>query len=222
MWKGKTPKALRLTNPFGLKPKSTSALRPKYLGFGFSPRESNHHFLVTMPKKILNEKEVVISEHLFWSDPKEKSIQFNYSELKGTIKAFVNLNIWEKIEDCAKSEFNLKLKSSSIPLGTWKKTGPTHLSRTLGKELVLLCWALEDCAEKAIPIARINWLGLAPEERWWLYTMTNAASGDPIKDKNRGWRQAVKYALTDNPVSEQVLESRSICFPKKLKEVRSA
>ena len=51
-----------------------------------------------------------------------------------------------------------------------------------------------------IPTAIKNWLGLSPEERWWLFTMTNAATGG-LKDK-RGWRKAVRYALTENPVEE--------------------
>ena len=32
-----------------------------------------------------------------------------------------------------------------------------------------------------------NWLGLAPEERWWLFTMTNAATGHAIAGRGKGW-----------------------------------
>jgi len=39
-----------------------------------------------------------------------------------------------------------------------------------------------------------------PEERWWLYTMTAAASGDYVSGRGVGWRKAVRYALTENPV----------------------
>jgi hypothetical protein len=41
-----------------------------------------------------------------------------------------------------------------------------------------------------------------PEERWWLYTMTNAATGHAVQGRNKGWRKAVRYALTENPVSD--------------------
>jgi hypothetical protein len=47
-----------------------------------------------------------------------------------------------------------------------------------------------------------NWLGLKPEERWWLYTMTNAATGHALRGRNRGWRKALRFALTENPVPE--------------------
>src|SRR5260370_28220126 len=44
-----------------------------------------------------------------------------------------------------------------------------------------------------------NWMGLAPEERWWLYTTVNATSGHPEHGRDRGWRKAIKIALAENP-----------------------
>src|SRR5690606_4423509 len=41
----------------------------------------------------------------------------------------------------------------------------------------------------------------APEERWWLFTMTNAATGHAITGRGKGWRRAVRFALTENPVA---------------------
>jgi len=72
----------------------------------------------------------------------------------------------------------------------------------LGKELVLLAWAIEDADPGLIAQALANWLGLYPEERWWLYTQTAAASGHGITGRNVGWRKAVRYALTENPVTD--------------------
>ena len=34
-----------------------------------------------------------------------------------------------------------------------------------------------------------------------MFTMTNAATGHAIYGKSRGWRKAVQYSLTENPVS---------------------
>jgi hypothetical protein len=47
-----------------------------------------------------------------------------------------------------------------------------------------------------------NWRGLAPEKRWWLFTMTNAATGHALHGKGRGWRKAVRFALTENPAAD--------------------
>jgi hypothetical protein len=32
--------------------------------------------------------------------------------------------------------------------------------------------------------------------------MTNAATGHALTGRNKGWRKAVRYALTENPVSD--------------------
>jgi hypothetical protein len=84
-------------------------------------------------------------------------------------------------------------------IGKWQ-TGQTPVSRLLGKELVLLAWAIEDADPALIPQAIRNWHGLAPEERWWLFTMTNAATGHALGGSGKGWRKAVRFALTENPV----------------------
>jgi hypothetical protein len=55
-----------------------------------------------------------------------------------------------------------------------------------------------------VPTAIANWQGLSPEERWWLYTMTAAATGHFQLGRNRGWRKAVRFALTENPVTDRV------------------
>ena len=83
---------------------------------------------------------------------------------------------------------------------------PVHPS--LGKELCILCWAVEDASPDDIPNALHNWEALAPEERWWLYTMTNAATGHAINGRGKGWRKALRYALTENPVSEGLIQRR--------------
>ena len=59
---------------------------------------------------------------------------------------------------------------------------------------------IQDNDPSGIPTACRNWLGLQPEERWWLYTMTNASTGG-INDK-KGWRTALRYILCENPVDE--------------------
>jgi hypothetical protein len=79
----------------------------------------------------------------------------------------------------------------------------------LGKELVLLLWSIEDADPLLIPNAVRNWLGLSPEERWWLYMMTNAATGQAISGKNKGWRKAVRFALTENPITDSIIKKRN-------------
>jgi hypothetical protein len=110
---------------------------------------------------------------------------------------------WNDIAEVLRAEFNSRLKKEGRKPGKWK-SGYNPVSRTLGKELTLLAWAIEDADPALVPTAIANWQGLSPEERWWLYTMTAAATGHFQLGRNRGWRKAVRFALTENPVTDRV------------------
>ena len=73
---------------------------------------------------------------------------------------------------------------------------------------MLLAWAIEDADPALIPHAIKNWRGFASEERWWLFTMTNAATGHALTGRGRGWRKAVRFALTENPVSSPTYQTQ--------------
>lgn len=168
----------------------------EYVGFGFIPEESEHHFLVNI---LTNE--IVIAER-FTYDPSASLAELNYKigRQNNEIKIILHRKKWDLIAEETKAEFNRRLSLNNLPSGKWIKNR-NYVTRLLGKELVLLCWAIEEVEAAVIPTAIQNWLGLKPEERWWLYTMTNAATGHAIYDRNIGWRKAVRYALTENPVS---------------------
>ena len=143
---------------------------------------------------------IVISEHLSWHpDRIEESVQYGESP-DGQVRSCLDRKKWDAIADVVRAEFNARLKKEGKPSGRWK-TGVNTLNRILGKELTLLAWAVEDADPALTPTAIANWHGLTPEERWWLYTMTAAATGNYVTGRNRGWRKAVRYALTENPVS---------------------
>jgi hypothetical protein len=176
------------------------APRQKVEGFGFNPAESEHHFLVTIPA--VQEESVYISEHFTWDNSQaRRRLRFALGHEDSKVRVVLPRYQWEAIADAVRAEFNLRLKKNGLNMGKWK-VGQTPLSRLFGKELVLLAWAIEDADPVLIPIAIKNWLGLVPEERWWLFTMTNAATGHAVTGRNRGWRKAVRYALTENPVSD--------------------
>ncbi|GAV24833.1 hypothetical protein ciss_07660 [Carboxydothermus islandicus] len=163
-------------------------------GFGFNPKESQHHFLVIIPKG--KDEKVIIFERFIWQDGVEKQ-QIDYSIDKPKVE--LSKHKWKLIEEALKNEFNARLKKEKLPVGKWT-TGQVPVNRLFGKEMVLLAWAIEDSDPSVIPTAIKNWQGLSPEERWWLFTMTNASTGG-LYDR-RGWRKAIRYALTENPVEE--------------------
>lgn len=170
--------------------------KKKYIGFGFNPTESAHHILVAIPDH--KDANVVIYERFNWQENQEKQIlNLNVDD---KAKAELSKHKWKLIADTFRVEFNERLKKKKIPSGRFK-IGHTPLEKMFGKEMLVLVWAIEDSDPSIIPKAIRNWLGLAPEERWWLYTMTNAATGN--LDDRLGWRKALRYALCENPVDEE-------------------
>lgn len=94
-----------------------------------------------------------------------------------------------------KAEFNRRLKQAGKTVRRFG-TEETAVQRLLGKEMLVLLWAIEqgDVSEEETAVAVRNWLGLKPEERWWLYTMTAAAAGY-AHQVGLGWRRALRDAL---------------------------
>ncbi|GAC1452849.1 MAG: DUF3780 domain-containing protein [Chamaesiphon sp.] len=176
------------------------AIKLKSEGFGFIAAESEHHFLVTIPTR--KQENVLISEHFTWdASEARQELSFALGNEDNKMRVILPRRMWDAIADAVKAEFNQRLKQDGLKTGQWK-TGRTALSRLFGKELVLLAWAIEDADPALITVGIKNWLGLTPEERWWLFTMTNAATGHAISGRGKGWRKAVRYALTENPVSD--------------------
>lgn len=173
--------------------------KQKVLGFGYDPKETGHHFLVTFPA---GKESVLVSEHFSYDDATARQeLSFALGLEDNKVRVVLPWRKWDALADAVRVEFNERLRKAGHRAGQWRgKRVP--LPRLFGKELVLLCWAIEDADPSLIPTALRNWKGLAPEERWWLYTMTNAATGHAINGRNKGWRKAVRFALTENPVIE--------------------
>ena len=188
-------------------------------GFGFRPEESEHHFVVTVPGG--SRGDVLIAEHLSF-DPKTghaaPSLGVGAQDVK--LRVALPRAKWTAVADEVRVEFNRRLRKQGLPPGRWKR-GDTPVTRLLGKEVTLLAWAVEDADPALVPAAVRNWLGLAPEERWWLFTMTNAATGHALHGRNKGWRKAVRFALTENPVTGDRHERQSEIFRLVAGEERS-
>jgi hypothetical protein len=157
-----------------------------------------HHFLVSISRSAL--AEIQISEHFTWDPETGSSEVTSGARQDGQLRVLLGRAKWDAVADELRAEFNRRLRQMGRKPGSWK-IGPNLVRRELGKELVLLAWAIEDADPALIANALANWKGLVAEERWWLYTQTAAASGHGVQDRNKGWRKAVRYALTENPAT---------------------
>lgn len=170
--------------------RKTRTKRPDTKGFGVPNVIDPHHFVVEVPSS--SRGDVVIRE----------SFGLRQSAGAGTdeiVRCILPRAKWTAISNEVKRHFNERLRAEGMRTSRWS-AGENGVNRMLGKELVVLAWAIELADNKVLGRAVRNWMGLKPEERWWLFMMTAAASGRS-EHTLRGWRMALFHALTENPDS---------------------
>jgi len=168
-------------------------------GFGVDPAQNvNHFFVLIAPKEpdSSSTSPVQVYERFAWTPEGEQALG-----PVDKLRIEVSRHKWREVKTALTAEFNARLKADGMKTCKFPQNGGTPVERLFGKEMMVLLWAIEDSDPSMISTAVRNWKGLLPEERWWLYTMTNAATGE-LKDK-KGWRRALRYALCENPVVER-------------------
>jgi hypothetical protein len=188
-------------------------MKPETYGFGVDPMQSQNHFYVWISSRESasppcqsgytrtaladgGQFTVQVYERFSWT-PEREQILGSADKLRIAVSG----HKWGRIKDALSAEFNFRLKKEGLKIGKFPGKGGAVVERLFGKEMMVLLWAIEDCDPSIISTAVRNWKGLLPEERWWLYTMTNAATGE-VHDR-KGWRTALRYALCENPVVER-------------------
>jgi hypothetical protein len=169
-------------------------MKKQTYGFGVDPAQSKNHFFVLPPPRGTGAASppVQVFERYSWTDGDEQELAPD-----DVLRLEISKHKWGKVKNALTAEFNARLKEDGLKIGKFASNGGTPVERLFGKEMMVLLWGIEDCDPAVISTAVRNWKGLLPEERWWLYTMTNAATG-AIGDR-RGWRKALGYALCENP-----------------------
>lgn len=171
----------------------------KNFGLGFLPDELQHGFVLHLPASKAANAEVFVSEHRDFVLEGGEIRQPPVTAADPDARVVINRGRWDEIASAFFEEATRRLKRAGLAVSRLPKRGSLPMHPSLGKELCVLCWAIEDADVQLIPEAVRNWEGLAPEERWWLYTMTAAATGQALQSRI-GWRKALRFALTENPV----------------------
>jgi len=167
-------------------------------GFGVPDTIDPHHVVVTIPRG--RDGRVRITEQF--------GLRAGTDGLPESIdRVELDRGKWSAIAEEVRRHFNERLKEKNLPSSRWV-VGDNQVERLLGRELCVLAWAIECASADLVPVALHNWSGLRPEERWWLYTATAAATGT-LADGDVGWRKALRYALTENPTDATKLRSRA-------------
>ena len=173
--------------------------KPKRLctiGFGVPATSSPHHFRVNVPST--RKDFVEIWEHLGMKAESEQNSVILRCNLK--------LSYWKKIKNDVQVSFNQRLRERKLKVSSWK-IGNNLVDRLLGKELCVLAWTIENLNIENTPLALSSWIGLLPEERWWLFGKAVRTTEEDYK-RGYGWRSALQYALTSHT---------NICLPSSSK-----
>lgn len=155
--------------------------------FGAPAAFGKRHFYVDIPRS--PQEPVAVFEDFGYEDAEESGGQAVVCRL------VLARELWGKIRDEARRDFNARLKAKDLSVGSWRP-GTVKLDRFLGRELCVLGWAAELASADECPIICRKWVSLRPEERWWLYAKTAAEAGLD-GESGRGWRKALYCALSD-------------------------
>ncbi len=173
----------------------------KIIGLGFVPAEARHGFLIEIPKGSGGNDMITITEHRGHDiDQLGGRTVSQPSPDDPSLRVIINRTRWLALAPAFWDEANRRLRANGLSAAKFQKnpSKPVPVHPSLGKELCILCWAVEDAPPDDIPNALRNWEALAPEERWWLFTMTVASTGQAMQ-KGIGWRKALRAAIADNP-----------------------
>ena len=182
-------------------PRAAKPSARKAIGLGFLPQEARHGFLIDIPKGKGGSDLVCITEHR-GSDLDHLGVRSADPPSPGdpALRVLIDRNRWLALAPAFWEEANRRLRANGLAAAKFQKNPgkPVPVHASLGKELCVLCWAVEEASPDDIPNALRNWEALAPEERWWLYTMAVATTGQAMQ-KGIGWRKALRAAIADNP-----------------------
>lgn len=181
---------------------TTPARGKDVVGLGFTESSIRHGFLIHIPKAAAGEDAVRIYEcrNIDLAQPTAHTA-LSTDDRDPLLRVHIDRNRWLALAPAFWEEANRRLRSSGLPTCKFVRNPaqPVPVHPSLGKELCVLCWAVEDAQPDLIPNALMNWEALAPEERWWLYTMAVATTGQALTHRGLGWRRALRAALADNP-----------------------
>lgn len=156
--------------PRPLKPASTT-------GFGCPAEMFVHHVLVTIPESRIGE--VLLEE------------DWGVAQAGGPdrlARCVLPRARWNAIANVAKQAMNDRLKEQELPSSRWM-TGENRVERLLGKEVIVLAWAVEAAEEEDVDAVAAAWAALRPEERWWLFGRVASSAGgaaDAMAKPRRG------------------------------------
>lgn len=174
--------------------------RSRALGLGFIPDDARHGFVVHLPASQAQAAEVLVAEYRDFAISGESIRTAPVSPGDTAVRCVLRRAQWDAIAPTFWQDATRRLREAGLEAVRLPRRGDVPIHPSLGKELCVLAWAIEDADSAVVPEALRNWETLAPAERWWLFTMTVSSTGQALQ-RNVGWRKALRFALTENPAA---------------------
>jgi len=181
----------------------------QFEGFAYCPELRRHHIFLDIPTR-MDEDVVFVEDVSHKETPREK--------------ARIPLRFWNELHTPVAAHFNRRIKENpelkGCPRGKFVRGQRVPVDLLLGRELLILVWAVEPWEQGKDPVilylprALDSWLGMTPEERWTLFRLTNSRAGHRA-DTGKGWRRALRYGLcgelelADAPVPRRVTKKKA-------------
>lgn len=177
------------------------------VGYGVPTAEMDpQRFVVLIPQSA--REPVTIIEDFGLAGPQYDAATNTRSDQ--VVRCRLDQKRWRQIATPLKAAFNDRLRGRKMAPGKWS-TGDNQVHRLLGREMCVLAWAIESCDADLVPAAIDAWVGLRPEERWWLYSMAVHSTGR-AEDIDKGWRKAIRIGLTEGAGAVDAGNKRQISF----------
>jgi hypothetical protein len=115
---------------------------------------------------------------------------------------------WNAIANLAKQVLNDRLKQQGLPGSRWTP-GVNRIERLLGREIIVLAWAIEAADEEDMPAISAAWAGMRPEERWWLFGRVASVAGSS-ENASAKPRRGLALLLSSGPDRRPAPAPRSL------------
>jgi Protein of unknown function (DUF3780) len=140
--------------------RATSSSARKVVGLGFLPDEARHGFLIDVPKGNKGSEMICITEHRGSDLDHLGARSVNApSPNDPSLRVIIDRARWSALAPAFWEEANRRLRANGLPTAKFQKNPakPVPVHPSLGKELCILCWAVEDASPDDVPNALRNW-----------------------------------------------------------------
>lgn len=162
-----------------------------YRDFGVPNTAAPHHIVIKVPSDRSADAEL-------WEDFGAAGIG---TSLHLICRVILPRAVWCAIAPAVETHMNARIREKGLKTSRLR-IGDNRIDRILGREVIVLAWAVEHMTPAQAEAAVARWKHYRPEEMWWLFQQIDI-DGRAWDAPQKGWRAAIKVAFANNEISEE-------------------